>query len=312
VTHVQILMCTRDGAAHLEAQLASLVAQTHADWSLAVSDDGSTDATRDILARFGRAHPRARMRLIEGPRRGSAVNFLSLLADPGVRPGPIAFADQDDVWLPHRLARGLARLGAGPGPTVYASRTLQVDAELRPLGPSPARGRLSFGNALVQNALAGNTLMLDPEAARRLRASVPAALAGRGVAHHDWWVYLLATGAGMRVVVDPEPGLLYRQHRGNLMGAHAGVAAARRRLAALFDGTWRDWTDRNLAALAALGAMPGAGGLRPEASALAAAFAAARRRGPLGRLVGLARLPVRRQRPAETALMALMALLGRL
>ncbi len=46
---VAILMCTKNGAAFLDEQLNSIADQTHANWILFVSDDGSTDETRNIL-----------------------------------------------------------------------------------------------------------------------------------------------------------------------------------------------------------------------------------------------------------------------
>ena len=107
--HVRILMATFQGATHLPAQLASFEAQSHADWSLWASDDGSTDATPDLLRAFAARHP-GRVRLIDGPRKGSAANFLHLLGHPDLPPGLTALSDQDDVWLPHRLMRGLQQL----------------------------------------------------------------------------------------------------------------------------------------------------------------------------------------------------------
>ena len=102
----------------------------------------------------------------------------------------------------------------------------------------------------MQNILAGNTLMLDAGALALLRATVPAALEA-GVRHHDWWVYLVASGAGARIVIDPEPGVLYRQHEGNHMGAHRDARGTLARLSALRAGVWTDWSARNVRALRA-------------------------------------------------------------
>ncbi|MBC7286396.1 glycosyltransferase, partial [Hoeflea sp.] len=65
--HVAILMATYDGEAHLPAQLASLAAQDHPNWSLVVSDDGSRDATRRILDDFAAAGHR--VTVLPGPGR---------------------------------------------------------------------------------------------------------------------------------------------------------------------------------------------------------------------------------------------------
>ena len=105
-------MGTRNGARFLRAQLATIAAQSHRDWRLVASDDGSTDATRGDprgLPRRRRGGPGRRSG--QGPCRGFAANFLALAGDPGIRADFYAFADQDDLWHPERLARGLARLG---------------------------------------------------------------------------------------------------------------------------------------------------------------------------------------------------------
>lgn len=317
--HVRILLGTWNGAAHLPRQLDSFLAQDHADWSLVIRDDGSTDATPACLAAFRDAHPGRDITLLPGDAcdtapRGAAANFLRLLAHAATLPPALtAFADQDDAWFPHKLARALAVLGpdAGPDapPAVYASRSVHADADLRPLGPSTLHPRPpSFANALVQNVLGGNTIVMNPAATRLVAATCPAALAGEGVPFHDWWVYLVATGIGARVVNDPEPGLLYRQHGSNVLGAHAGVAGATARIGAVLGGTWRGWIDRNLAALAQVDHL-----LAPGPRALFDAFTALRRDpSPRARLAGLRALGIHRQTAAGQTLMLALAFAGRL
>lgn len=322
--HVRILMATWNGAAHLPAQLDSFLAQSHADWSLLVRDDGSSDATPARLAAFRDAHP-GRVTLLPGDDqggdqagtpgpRGAAANFLRLAGHAArLPPALTAFADQDDVWLPHKLARALAVLGpdAAPDapPAVYASRSIHTDAELRPRGPSTRHPRPpAFGNALVQNVLGGNTIVMNAAATRLLGDSLPAALAGRGVPFHDWWVYLLATGAGARVVNDAEPGLLYRQHGQNVLGAHAGPGGALRRLFSVGQGTWTDWIDRNLAALLAVDHL-----LTPAHRATLHAFAALRRApSARARLAGLRAQGIHRQTRAGDLIVTALALTKRL
>lgn len=101
---VTIVMATRNGAPFLAAQLDSIAGQSHRDWTLFVSDDGSTDATRSILADFARHHP---VRLVEGPRQGGG-EFPVGSCHPELPAGIVALADQDDVWLQGKLARGCA------------------------------------------------------------------------------------------------------------------------------------------------------------------------------------------------------------
>ena len=252
--HVAILMGTLNGADYLSAQLDSFLAQSHADWSLHVSDDGSRDDTPEVLRGFKAAQPQRAVTLADGPRSGSGANYLSLFERGGWPEGAwLALSDQDDVWMPDRLERAIASLTPlGPGPAVYASRTVIVDQDLRPRGLSRDHPQdPAFGNALTQNVLAGNTIVMNAAAAGLAQRTAAQARA-LGVAHHDWWVYLLMTGAGAHVVNDRKPGLYYRQHRGNLLGAPRGFGKAIDRFAMIWDGRYGQWLHSNVAALTAL------------------------------------------------------------
>lgn len=244
---VALLLATFNGAAHLEAQLASLAAQTVPPAWLIVGDDGSTDGTRDLLAAFDHAHPGIGLRLVEGPRKGAAMNFLSLLAHVPEGADMIGFCDQDDVWLPEKTARACAALGRAEGPMLYCAATWVCDEALAHprLSRSPTCA-MGFRHALVQNVAGGNTMMLNRAAADLL---IRAARGVGALVVHDWWAYQVVSGAGGHVVFDPEPCLLYRQHGRNQIGANDGTRARLRRIAMLLGGHFRDWNSVNLKAL---------------------------------------------------------------
>ncbi len=298
--HVSILLSTWNGAEHLAAQLESYRAQSHRQWTLRWRDDGSTDGTRAMLAAFDRGAPLAD----DGRALGPAASFAALLrahlaTNSG---GPIAFSDQDDVWLPQKLARGIAALRRSPDrPALYCARQILVDATLRPIGSSPAiRRGPGFPDALTQNIATGCTVMLN-EAAQRLvaRADPPAGTL------HDWWAYLLVTAARGVVVADDEPTILYRQHGRNAVGAPEG--RARRAVAAMRRGPGRFMTTfrNNVAALDAMSEV-----LSPDARQLLAEVRRALEAGPLARAVLLRRHRLVRQTPAETALFRLWFVRG--
>ncbi len=301
---VAILLATYNGVENLAEQLDSFAAQSHPPALLLVSDDGSTDATRDILAAFATAHPALPVQVLDGPKQGSAANFLSLLARCPTHIDMACFADQDDVWLPEKIARAVAQFD-GTELQLYCAHTWECDADLsnRRLSRSP-RKPVGFRNALVQNIAAGNTIMLNRAALDLARAA--AARTGK-VAVHDWWVYQLMTGAGAQVIFDPEPVLLYRQHAGNLIGANRGWLATLRRLRHLFTGTFRDWNNINIAALEVSWDH-----LTPQNRALLHRFATGRTQGMRGRIAMLRDTGVYRQGALGQASLWLAALLGRL
>ena len=290
---VAILMGCRDGARFLPEQLASIAAQSHRDWRLVASDDGSTDATLDILAAFRAAQGGARVEIRKGPRAGFAANYLGLAGDPEIRADWYAFADQDDVWLPDRLARGLDRLrGLDPEvPALYGTRTVLIDETGRETGRSLCfRAAPGFANALVQSIAGGNTMLFNGAAKALLERTRPAA-----VIAHDWWIYLLVSGAGGVVIYDPEPSVRYRQHPRNAIGGNLGRRAQLARLRMLAAGRLAEYSEVNLAALETAWPV-----LTPEARAKTALFRQGRRLPFAGRIAAMRRLGLYRQTRAGT------------
>jgi glycosyltransferase involved in cell wall biosynthesis len=246
--HVAVLMAAYNGAEFLPRQLDSLAAQTHENWRLWVSDDGSADATLDILRRYQRAWGADRLRIRSGPGRGFQHNFLSLTASPDLTADYFAWSDQDDIWLPNKLSRAVTCLAphGQERPALYCGRTILIDRRGRALGRSPLMTRRppGFANALVQSLAGGNTMVFN-RPARDLIAARP----DFSVPSHDWWAYQVVSGCGGRVFYDPEPLVRYRQHGANVNGSNRGPGARWSRLKNLFAGTLKQYVEMNLEAL---------------------------------------------------------------
>lgn len=287
---VSILMGCYNGAAHLREQLDSIAAQTHADWTLLASDDGvGADDTRAILERFRDRIGTDRVTVRDGPRKGFLPNFLGMACSPRHRARAYAFCDQDDVWEPQKLARALACLDAVPAgvPAMYCTRTRLITDDGREVGYSPLFRRAPcFRNALVQSIAGGNTMVFN-EAARQL---VVAAGPEVEVASHDWWVYLLVSGAGGQVHYDPWASVRYRQHAANLVGGNVGAKARLRRLVRLLEGRYSSWNEMHCVALERLTEL-----LTPENREIFGLFRRSRRAGVSSRVAGVLKARVFRQ-----------------
>lgn len=247
--HVAILMGTKDGAAFLAEQLESIANQTHENWSLIVSDDGSTDETRKIVEGFSAAHSQTIV-LRDGPRRGVCANFLSLASDPTIAADYFAFSDQDDLWRPDKLRLALNRLATVPAgvPAMYCGRTDLMTSDGHVYGRSPLFAKPpSFQNALVQSLGGGNTMMFNRAAKRLLERAGPL-----DVVLHDWWTYQLVSAAGGAIYYDREPMVKYRQHPHSLIGSNIGSRARLIRIGLMLGGRFRRWNELNLAALRSL------------------------------------------------------------
>lgn len=293
MSQIHILMGIRNGAAFLGEQLGSLAQQTHRDWKLTCSDDGSTDGSADLVRGFGEKAGQ-RVEVIQGPQRGFSENFLSMVRALPDDTGPVAFADQDDIWLPEKLERALAGLPADV-PALYGAATYIWTPDLNRQQPTaPLRRPPCFANALVENYATGNTMVLN----------APAALLLRDVSRkvgplyaHDWWAYAYLSGIGARLVYDRRPCLMYRQHRSNEIGAGETFLKRQRRNLAVGQGLYRKKVGQNLAALAAL-----EDDLTPDNRAILGRFAAARdQTNPLRRLFGIWQSGVFRQSYGDMA-----------
>jgi len=306
--HVRILLSTYNGAPFLREQLDSFRMQTCDSWSVLWRDDGSTDATEATMAAFAAEVGAGRCRRLAAPagNLGPRESFLALLRAAAPLLGPldaVAFADQDDVWLPDKLARGLAALGAEPPerPALVCTRQVLVDAALAPIGESPLWPCVpGFPAALTQNVATGCTILLN-----RAAAALVADSRAPETTLHDWWSYLVVAASGGHIVADPVPLVLYRQHGANAVGAPESTLARARGALRRGPGAFMRIFRANLAALAAQPALL-TEAARADVARLQAALA-----GGIPARLGALRLPgLRRQTLLETLTFRLWFLLG--
>lgn len=304
---VHILLALYNGEAHLGAQLHSYVRQSHADWALIVSDDGSLDGSLALLAQFRASQPLRDIQVRTGPGQGFVRNFLALLQAVPHDARYAALSDQDDVWFDEKLERALTALDGVPArtPALYCARTLICDADLRPLGPSPPFVRPpDFRNALVQSIGGGNTMVLNRAALDLVQQAIPEA---QEAVAHDWWLYQIIAGCGGMVLRDNAPVLHYRQHGDNLIGANLSARARLKRIAMILGRRFQRWNAINIAALSRSRAR-----LMPQAQTALDHYAAARAGGFWHRLWHLHASGVYRQSRPGTAALYIACMLRRL
>jgi glycosyltransferase involved in cell wall biosynthesis len=296
---VAILLSTYNGEVYLDAFLDSLAAQSRTDWVLYWRDDGSADGT---VAKLSAWEGGPAVRVAEPPGNvGVTRSFMALLRAAVDHPF-VAFADQDDVWLPDKLGWALGMLAGVGGPALYCARQILADQRLNPIGLSaPLDGPAGFPASLTQNIATGNTVVLNAPAVALVAASEPPPKTW-----HDWWCYLLVTAAGGTVVRDDRGVILYRQHAENVVGAP--LSPPRRAFAALRRGPGAFMTvfRANVNALSAQPAL-----LSPQARTDLAIVSRGLRGGVIARLSAL-RLPgFVRNSAAQTALFRVWFIMGR-
>jgi len=214
-----IALCTCNGERFLNEQLASLANQRHLPTELVVCDDASDDSTYELLERFSCKAPFPVRLYRNSQRLGIAKNFEQAirLCTGSV----IALCDQDDVWLPEKLARYAESFAqnidwiccdarvtdAALSPRAYTLwDRVAFNADQRRL----ARGGRFFEILLKHYVVAGATLAFRSELRDQL-LPIP-----------QEWLYdawLAAVLAAIRKTTLVEECLqLYRQHENNALG----------------------------------------------------------------------------------------------
>jgi glycosyltransferase involved in cell wall biosynthesis len=121
---VSVLMAAYNAEATLEAAVQSIVEQTFTSWELVVVDDGSRDATGDLLLRLSDSDSRIRP-LLQGANRGLAASLNHALSVS--RGELIARMDADDRSFRERLALQVAFMDDHPEIDVLGGGAVEVD-----------------------------------------------------------------------------------------------------------------------------------------------------------------------------------------
>ena len=242
---VTILLATYNGAEHIEDQLKSIVEQDYSGWKLIISDDGSSDNTKDLIEGYISRNPHLDINLINGPQKGFSHNFLNMLQY--VNTEYTCFCDQDDVWLPTKLSVSISKIKSLEAPVLFCARTTIINNNGETVGYSPLFKKMpSFCNALVQSIAGGNTMLFNLPARKLLHSAYNPKLQ---FVSHDWWAYQIISGSGGVVYYDETSNVLYRQHDKNLIGSNSFFFNRIIRLWSLFSGEYKGWIEINLAAI---------------------------------------------------------------
>ena len=175
---ISVCIATYNGERFIRQQIQSIVCQLNANDEVIVSDDGSTDATRDIIRSIGDR----RIRIIEGPERKSpTLNFECALK--AAKGDYIFLSDQDDVWKQNKVEVCMKWLQQY---ACVVSDAEVTDCKLNPLHPSlyaimqVRPGRIY--NTIWKNGYTGCCMAFRRDV---LNASLPFP---KSIPMHDIWI----------------------------------------------------------------------------------------------------------------------------
>ena len=90
-------MCTHNSTKFLAEQLDTVFMQSHANWHVCASDNGSQDNTADMLKRYKSTWGPSGMSIYSGPQTGVALNFLSLVNNQHMQSDYHAYSGRGDI-----------------------------------------------------------------------------------------------------------------------------------------------------------------------------------------------------------------------
>jgi glycosyltransferase involved in cell wall biosynthesis len=160
---VSVLMPVFNGERHLAAAIDSILAQTFPDFELVVVDDGSTDGSRAIVARYG--DPRVRLIALE---QNAGLSHALNRGLEAVSAALVARQDADDLAEPQRLERQVAAMRDQPDVALLGSRAIAIDEDGRGTGTvwRPASPASVLWYSLVDNPFIHTAMMFRTAAVR--------------------------------------------------------------------------------------------------------------------------------------------------
>jgi len=235
---VAVLLAAYNGMQWLQEQLDSILDQAGVDVTVYVSVDKSSDGTFEWFCELAQVNTRVVPLAYGEVFGGAAKNFFRLLRDVDLKPFDyIAFADQDDIWLPNKLDNAHRHIVA-QGCEGYSSSVTAFWPDGRRVFVNKSQTQQKW-DYYFEAAGPGCTYVMAVPLAEAIKNCV---LSHRErvdqVALHDWFCYAFARANGYSWYIDPTPSMLYRQHENNQFGVNAGSKAFQSRAGRIFNGWW--------------------------------------------------------------------------
>lgn len=212
-----IAMASYNGEKYIKEQITSILAAMGKEDELVISDDGSTDATREIVQEF--ASMDNRIRLIDGPGQGVKKNFENALL--ACRGEYLFLADQDDIWKKEKIDRVLAVFEEKKCKVVVHDAAVVAEDGREILMDSFFAWRNSGAGALKniwKNTYIGCCMAFKRELLDKV-LPIP-----NSIEMHDQWIGVINDLKKGGTCFLPEKYLLYRRHGKNASNMkHYGV-----------------------------------------------------------------------------------------
>jgi len=230
---VAVLLASYNGELFIAEQLDSIFENKGYEIHVFVSDDGSTDSTRNIVESYARGQ----VTLLHGPeQKCSGKNFYHLMMNvEWMDFDYIALADQDDLWLEDKLHTMIEALDSSDADAVSSNvEAFWPDGRTMTIVKSHSQAKYDY---FFESAGPGCTYIFSQTAAKVIRSHLHDNYATISkIKSHDWLFYAIVRNAKLKWKILPYITVRYRQHDNNVAGANNGISAILSRLKAAKNG----------------------------------------------------------------------------
>ena len=217
---IDVLMATYNGEKYVAEQIESILNQTYSAIRLLISDDASTDGTRQILQEYAEKDKRIQLFFQEN-NLGYIGNFEFLLTK--VENEIFMLCDQDDVWKEDKIQKTYEKCQIEQADLVFTDLEV-VDEHLKTIYPSFNDYMLltrkikkyssDYRMQYLYNCVTGCTLLSKK---KYIPDMLPLPKESKYVVH-DLWIALTVMLKGGKVAYLDEKTIYYRQHGNNQIG----------------------------------------------------------------------------------------------
>ncbi len=216
---VDILLATYNGEQYLREQLDSIMCQTYSNFRLIISDDCSSDSTKEILEEYVEKDKRIIV-FSQEKNLGVVKNFEFLLKR--VENKYFMFSDQDDIWNENKIKKSIKVIEETGSDLVYSDLEV-VDSFLNVTYSSywKLKGFYkkivkynNFESLYLNNFITGCTMLSKKELIDEV---LPLPNTSKFILH-DYWIPLILSQKHKITYIE-EPLIKYRQHKNNKVGS---------------------------------------------------------------------------------------------
>lgn len=201
-------MATYNGEKYIKEQLDSILSQLDVSDEIIISDDGSTDSTKEIISRYEDARIKF---FVNSNGKGPVRNFENAIKKAS---GEYIFlSDQDDIWRADKIQKIVSAFSFDDSLTLIFSNAQIIDGRGNNKNYTFFKNNnandTSLFKSFVKNQFLGCTIAFKNELKSKVLpfpATIPM---------HDWWIGIVNLYYG-KVKFLNENLISYRRHSNNV------------------------------------------------------------------------------------------------